>query len=172
MRYSKIQMQVRVFDIAGLVFTLVGLPFFIFGIFAALHLGDLARYATGDVRLLPIIFIILGTVFLILGIIFLRIGIKQRALKRKLIQNGFYITATIRNVYPKTNVSVNGKNPYVVECYYNDYSTGQTHIFTSGYIPFYPEGAKDTGIRVYVDPQNMDKYYVDIDSLLNNVVVH
>ncbi len=172
MRYSKMKMQVRVFDIMGIVFTLVGLPFFIFGIFAALHIEDFARHGTGDVRLLPMIFIALGAVFLVLGFVFLLVSMKQRALKRQLIQNGFYITATIRNIYPKTNVSVNGKNPYVVECYYNDYSTGQTHVFTSGYIPFYPENAKDTTIRVYVDPQNMDKYYVDIESLMNGIVIH
>jgi len=158
--------------IVGLVFLLFGGSAVLVATLAFLHVEGYSQYADPDVRLLPFIFMGLGIVFLIVGILCFAIRHRRRSRNEQLVKNGFYVTARIRDIHPNENVRINGRSPFVLECHYKDPTTGKTHIFKSENLMFYPIDAKDTDIRVYIDPQNMDHYYVDTSSLTDDIIIH
>ncbi len=64
------------------------------------------------------------------------------------------------------NNTVNGFNPYVIDCFYTDEKTGREFVFTSK--PFlndptpYLEGVQ---LGVFVNPVDYSNYYVDVSKL-------
>lgn len=64
------------------------------------------------------------------------------------------------------NNTVNGFNPYVIDCFYTDKKTGREFVFTSK--PFlndptpYLEGVQ---LGVFVNPVDYSNYYVDVSKL-------
>lgn len=173
MNHRKVKAAQSALDIVGLIFAIIGGSFAAAGILAAVALTHSRRpHDIAEARLLPFIFIGMGLLFLVLGSAFLLHGIRKRALSARLVREGFYVTAVVRDIYPNENVRINGRSPFVLECHYRDMTTGKTHIFKSDNVPFYPIDAMDTEIRVYVDPSNMDHYYVDISGLTDCIIIH
>ena len=154
--------------VVGLVFLLFGISALLVALPVLLHVKN----ADPDVRFLPFIFLGLGILFLIVGITCMTVLCRRRSRNEQLVKNGFYVTARVRDIYPNENVRINGRSPFVLECHYKDPTTGTVHVFKSENIMFYPIDAKDTDIRVYVDPQNPDRYYVDTSSLTDSVIIH
>ena len=68
------------------------------------------------------------------------------------------------------NYSVNGRHPFIIETEYLS-ETGERHRFKSGNV-WDPLGEEILGhtIDVYFEPDNMDKYFVDVDSLFSDGV--
>ncbi len=158
--------------VVGLVFLLFGISAVLVASLALLHIKGYSQYADPDIRFLPFIFLGLGIVFLIVGITCMTVLCRRRSRNEQLVKNGFYVTARVRDIYPNENVRINGRSPFVLECHYKDPTTGTVHVFKSENIMFYPIDAKDTDIRVYVDPQNPDRYYVDTSNLTDSVIIH
>ena len=154
--------------VVGLVFLLFGISALLIALPVLLHVKN----ADPDVRFLPFIFLGLGIIFLIVGITCMTVLCRRRSRNEQLVKNGFYVTARVRDIYPNENVRINGRSPFVLECHYKDPTTGTVHVFKSENIMFYPIDAKDTDIRVYVDPQNPDRYYVDTSNLTDSVIIH
>ena len=154
--------------VVGLVFLLFGISALLVALPVLLHVKN----ADPDVRFLPFIFLGLGIIFLIVGITCMTVLCRRRSRNEQLVKNGFYVTARARDIYPNENVRINGRSPFVLECHYKDPTTGTVHVFKSENIMFYPIDAKDTDIRVYVDPQNPDRYYVDTSNLTDSVIIH
>ena len=154
--------------VVGLVFLLFGISALLVALPVLLHVKN----ADPDVRFLPFIFLGLGILFLIVGITCMTVLCRRRSRNEQLVKNGFYVTARVRDIYPNENVRINGRSPFVLECHYKDPTTGTVHVFKSENIMFYPIDAKDTDIRVYVDPQNPDRYYVDTSNLTDSVIIH
>ncbi len=154
--------------VVGLVFLLFGISALLVALPVLLHVKN----ADPDVRFLPFIFLGLGIIFLIVGITCMTVLCRRRSRNEQLVKNGFYVTARVRDIYPNENVRINGRSPFVLECHYKDPTTGTVHVFKSENIMFYPIDAKDTDIRVYVDPQNPDRYYVDTSNLTDSVIIH
>ena len=113
---------------------------------------------------------IMGIVFFIVGFIGLRSQIKRKAMKKRMLTTGTKIYATMTDVVPG-NVSVNGRPCMHIICEYKNESTGTLYIFKSdgvwASIPHMTTGA--SRVPVYVDYNDYTKYYVDVDSYLEEL---
>lgn len=115
--------------------------------------------------LLPLIFGILGLVFALTGLIGLAVQWRSAGKKRRLRETGLLVYGEIVDVYYNEGLSVNGRHPLVAECKYVD-GEGTVHIFRSDSIWKYldPEVVGQR-VPVYVEPDNLERYYVDVDAL-------
>ena len=124
--------------------------------------------------LLCLIFPGIGLIFLIIGISGLIVKKKKSNLEKRLKMSGTTIYATYVETIMNTSYRVNGRSPYNVICEWNNPADNQKYIFKSKDIWYNPANTiAERNIQqfpVYVDPNNMKKYAVDIDSLLENVV--
>jgi len=120
---------------------------------------------------------IIGGVFSIIGIIFtiisLVIIIKESKSKKKikaLVEYGNFVYAKINSI-KTTNVYINNKPTYVVKCSYYDQDEGKERIFTSERLIYDPTPyISSETIKVYVDENNMDIYYVNISELKDKYI--
>jgi hypothetical protein len=172
MNSEKIKAGVSSTDIVALVFVILGGAFAAAGIIMAFNLDFLREHGTGDTELLPVIFGGIGAPFLIAGIILAAVSIRKRRTMRRVVSEGYYVMATVADIRPNFSVQVNGQYPYVIECHYRDSATGELHVFKSRNLFFYPAEFENGQIRVYVDRENMSRYYVDVDSLIPDVQIH
>lgn len=155
--------------LVGIVFTTIGAAYLITTI--SIFLFGTEEGKSESVFLL-LIFGILGIFFLLIGGISIALEIRKRISYTRMLNAGNYITAEITEVSVCYNVRVNSRHPYVVVCRYQDME-GTVHLFKSRYLFFDPQPLlKDQYVRVYVDGQNFKNYYVDIDEVLPDVVVH
>lgn len=147
-----------VFACMGAVYLAVGIAFFL--------------WEREDVAVFLMSFGGLGLIFLIAGAICLFLEIRKRRRCNRLLSAGRYITAEITEVNICYTVRVNRRYPYVVICRYQDME-GNVHLFKSRHLFFDPAPLlKDRMVRVYVEDGNFKHYYVDIDEVLPNVVMH
>ncbi|MBQ8162615.1 MAG: hypothetical protein IJ083_17955 [Clostridia bacterium] len=156
--------------IVGWVFAPIGLFFSLLG-FMMYHFG------VGDEPDDPLIFLCvfggMGAIFLILGLGFLCSDLSRRAGQKRVLEEGYFVDATFVGVQVNLNINVNGRHPYNVECHWKDPSTGIMHVFFSGPLYFDPTDAlTGTTIPVYLDRMGGKAYYVDIYSVLPEVMLH
>lgn len=115
------------------------------------------------------IIIIMGLVFSLVGIIPLIISIKRRSNFKKLKSHGKKIDAKIDSIDINTSYTVNGRNPYKINCSYTDPYTNKMYFFESENIWFNAEiiiaNNNILTLPVYMDSNNSSKYYVDIEIL-------
>lgn len=107
--------------------------------------------------------IFIGSTFILVGgIPIVRAFIGDNK-KKKLLQKGKVLLATVENVDWNTSYSVNGRNPYVIYCYYKDeykdiiYRFKSENLWTDPFNTF-PPGSE---IEVYVDENDYSNYYVN-----------
>ena len=120
-----------------------------------------------------VIFSIVGAAFLGIAIVILLVSIikknKQKKKKAYLMENGILVSAHIDTVGFNANYSINGRNPYVLECSYLDPNTNKLYLFKSGNLWFEVETIISrmgiTEIDVYIDRTNPEKYYMDVEKL-------
>lgn len=136
----------------GGIWLFVGLIFLIIGI------------AFGD--LFGIIFTLTGTVSAAIGVSSLSVGAKRKAEIKKLISQKQYITTNEWQT-EYSNFTVNRVKQYCFTAYYTDLS-GRKYIFR-GKDTFPPSDLykynRNLPMRVYVDLQNPNKYFVDYSSV-------
>ena len=114
----------------------------------------------------------IGLIFLVLGIIFLRRDHRRRQTARKLYENGRYIWGEVVELAPNYNIRVNNRHPYVAKIRYVD-GAGVVHIFTSPNLYRYPDGSVlQKSVKVYVEDDTFQRYYVDMDEILPDVREH
>lgn len=114
--------------------------------------------------------LILGCIsvpFLIIGGVFLLIVRKQKKKKQYLLQNGRQVMAEVTGGRLNYNYTVNDRHPWKVECKYEDIFSGELYLFSSENIWMDPELYIGQQVAVYVDADNYQKYYVDVESLLS-----
>ncbi len=120
------------------------------------------RVKSGDNML---IFFTLG-----FGLVFFSVGfgiafsgaLIGRANKR-LMKTGKQLNAEVMEVGVKTNVTVNGRHPYYVDCRVQDPYTGEVTLYRSKSIYYDPREYNITNVSVYVSEKNKKKYYVDVE---------
>lgn len=166
--------EISAADIIGVVFTVIGVLFAGIGGACQLNIEKIANSpsAQGDVRILPVVFGGIGVVFLVIGLIFVGFTVRKRKTKAALLEQGYYIVGRVADIRPDYSVQVNGRNPYFLECHYEDPVTGKMHIFRSGNLFYRPDELLGSDVRIYVDADDYAKYYVDIQALTENVVYH
>lgn len=112
-----------------------------------------------------VILLIMGAVFFGAGLIVFYWQLKSRP-KKFLKETGRKLDAKIDSIALNTNFTINGKNPYIINCsYFNEiedklYSFTSENIWTN--IEPIIESKGITTIPVYLDESNSSNYYVDI----------
>lgn len=160
-------MRRKMFDvyvILGIVFSVIGIGFAGMGIYSWFNIDDvnISSSAQGDVDKLPLVFLLLGAPFLIAGVVFWILVIRKSRRKARLLEQGYYVVGYAVKAMINTSVSVNGVNPFFLECHYQDPATGQMHVFRSENLPYYPEELIGKAVKIYVDRENFSHYYVDV----------
>ncbi len=147
----------------GALFTAIGMVFLPIGIVLGINQDRFFLFCFG----------LIGSVFVFIGILLLSVIVKKNRMKKELTDRGYYVTADITEITYNGSVTVNGRHPYVIQCAYEDPYTNEFHLFRSEDLPYDPSPMlKGDQIRVFVDPEDFDRYYVDIDSALLPVSDH
>lgn len=109
----------------------------------------------------------MGAVFFLGGLSLLLLDVRRRALQRRAYEGGYYVMGKIVGVKTQKNVNMNGMHPVVVECRYEDPSSGDERICCSRYLYRNVEGQlKSDEAPVYIDRMNENVAFVDIDAVL------
>lgn len=165
----KAKTGVSVWLIIGIVFTIVGAVFLavLIGLFFCLRKIDSMTFWG-----FLLVFGIMAPIFLVIGLWCFVHEIGKKRQSNRLLNAGNYIMAEITEVTFNGAVRVNGKHPFIIKCIYQDME-GNIHIFTSRDLFFDPRPfLKDQQVKVYVDADNYNHYYVDVDSVLPQVIRH
>ena len=158
------------FGIVGFIFLPLGLIFLILGI--CLWAAK-AGHDPNDPKIFLCVFGGMGLLFTLIALGLLSVDLRRRAGMRRAINNGEYVMAKVTGVQAKTNIRINGSSPWVVECQYQDPSTGAVHVFHSRPLRFNPsELVLEKEVPVYINRFEPKETYVDIDAILPEIVVH
>lgn len=146
-----------VFGIDGVLFTAVG-------ILCGLFIDEIAASpnSRGNVYILPWVFTALGIVFLLMTAVLLTLTAKRKQERRRLMESGRYINALVTEVSQNLYVQINHRHPYYVVCQGTDPYTGQQRTFRSADTTEDPSHLRGKYLRVFLDPQNPKKYYVEL----------
>ena len=148
--------------ICGLVFTIIGTVFTILGIIVGFAVEPVFFLAFG----------VMGISFLIAGICCLIGAGRKKKQKKFLLERGNYIMAQVIETRPNYSVNVNGNYGYEVLCRYQDHY-GTVHVFKSPLVWVDPTSLLTSDqVRVYVDGDDYDHYYVDLQSALPEIKMH
>lgn len=163
---KKAKIRLNALWLLGIIYTILGGAFVLMGLVTALVTGD------SDARLVGGIFAGIGSIFLVLGIMFLAIEIRKLRRANQLLEAGRFLWAEVIDCMPNYNVRINGRHPYTVVVRYVD-GRGTVHLFKSGSLRMYVDpSAFGKQVKVYYEDESYKHYYVDVDSILQNVVEH
>ena len=161
---SKAKTGTSALKIVGIIFSLIGTIFCSVAIMTIIGLP-------ADTKIIGFIFLLIGGIFLTLGIVFLTIIAAKRKRAQKLLDVGRFIWGTIADCVYDYSVTYNGVHPYKAIVRYCD---GQgVHVFKSNNINRYPDfSLVGKSVKVYISDDNMNDYYVDMDSILSQYIEH
>jgi hypothetical protein len=107
-----------------------------------------------------------GAIALFIGCVGLLLERSERLRTERLKRNGARLETTFQGVERKTNVSVNGRNPFRIVSRWLDPSTNEVHLFESENLWFDPtEFVRDRPITVYAERGNLRRYQMDVSFL-------
>ena len=116
----------------------------------------------------------IGMIFLVLGGTGLIVRINKSSLEKRLKENGEVVYANYSETILNTMYKVNGKSPYIIICEWVNPVDNKRYIFKSKNIWIYPNNIiEEKNIKqfpVYIDKENKNKYFVDVDFLTEDVV--
>ncbi|MEC4805072.1 MAG: DUF3592 domain-containing protein [Jaaginema sp. PMC 1079.18] len=91
---------------------------------------------------------------------------QQRKLHHHLKNNGKIIVVPYSRVELNSSTKVNSVSPYRIVCQWHDPMDNKVYLFKSENIWFNPEEfARDRDIKIYINPDNYQQYYMNIDFL-------
>jgi len=129
---------------------------------------------SSSLDLLVLMFPAMGLLFAMIGGTGLFVKINKKRNMRKLKETGDIIHAKYVETIRNTAYAVNGMHPYNIVCEWNNPSDGKKYLFKSENIWANPEKIiEERNIEtfpVYINPENMKKYAIDIDSITEDVV--
>jgi len=172
MKPGKIRTGISAGDIVSFVLVLIGGIFTVISILLMLNHSRMQAGSTGTVQSIPVVFSIIGLSILCAGIITAMFSLHRRAVIRKVVLDGHYVMAEAVNIRQNLSITVNGVSPYVLECHYRDPAANTLHVFRSPNLFYYPAELLGSPVRVFVDPENLRHYYVDVDDALPDVQLH
>lgn len=149
----------------------------LFALFVAIvsDWSNVVANGQGAVWLFPIVFGFLGAITLVIGILLICWYHNDKKRIQRLLDRGEYVIADIIGFPVNYRNRINGIPTYLVECTYKDPVNGTVHVFKSKDIgiAFTPERITAKTVKVYVDySSGFQDYYVDVDSILPNIVRH
>ncbi len=157
--------------IVGFIFTPIGLLFTVLGAVIG-RSPSVAWQGPDDPAVFLAVFCGVGGLFLLLGLLFLFLEFRRRRLLRRAYEGGNRVDAKILTVAEQRNVNVNGRSPRVVECAWTAPS-GVFHVYRSRYL--YTDVTKlleTETVPVYIDRDDENIGFVDIDAVLPEIRVH
>lgn len=148
--------------IIGIIFCVMGLALICAGV-CATTIGMNTENG-GNMMLFLYIFGGIGLLFFVIGLPFLITGIRKKSIKNRLIESGVQTEGVITGVVVNRQVTVNGRHPYKAECSITDPVTGEVYLYSSENVMKKIDYLVGRSVTVYYDPDDMRKYYVDIES--------
>ena len=120
-----------------------------------------------------ILLMVMGAVFAAIGLVPAISSILTRKKGTRLMQEGRHLQGTVENIELNTALSVNGRNPYVIVCTYQDTYTGTIYRFKSDNLWTNPSLIFQPGdfIDIYVEQDDFSKYHVDAESRMQAQIV-
>ena len=155
--------------LCGIIFASIGAIFVPLGWFIS---KEPSMWENGGQELFRAIFCGIGGLFIVLGVAFVMVDLRRRYLLRRAYNMGNFVEAEILRSRPETSVSLNGTHPNVIECAYTD-AAGVVHIYRSRflYTDVWPL-LKSKTVPVYIDRDNENFGFVDIDAVLPEIKIH
>lgn len=94
---------------------------------------------------------------------------KKNKKKRRLFEANNYVTGEVDRVEMNRYYSVNNRHPFVLYAKYKDPYTGIEYEFRSDNLwdGMCKTVDRGSGVRVYVNPQDYNDYYVDVQSIFS-----
>ena len=126
--------------VAGATMGILAIIFLLMGIIGSMVFPEQAQ-------VIGLAFMIIGAAFVLMTLVFLRMASKYRRQRRQVMADGRKIDAEILEVKEVTEITINGKHPYVVIC------TAEGRIFESDY--FYED------VHRFDDRKTIDVYLTD-----------
>ncbi len=114
---------------------------------------------------------------MVLSLVFVAVGVGvgivpavKSSKRKKLKETGEQASAMIVNVSLDRSVRINKRHPYKAECEFTDPVTGERYLYSSE--PYMDDIRHLQGqlVTVYYDPNDRSRYYVDLDSVDENVM--
>lgn len=90
--------------------------------------------------------------------------------RKKLKETGEQGTAMITSVVLDRSVRINKRHPYKAQCEFTDPVTGEKYLYSSEGVMSDISYLQGQLVTVYYDPADRSKYYVDLDSVDENVM--
>ncbi|MBR5207668.1 MAG: hypothetical protein IKV65_04120 [Erysipelotrichaceae bacterium] len=126
--------------VAGATMGILAIIFLLMGIVGSMFFPEQAQ-------VIGLAFVIIGAAFVLMTLVFLRMASRYRRQKRQIMADGRKIDAEILEVKEVTEITINGKHPYVVIC------TAEGRTFESDY--FYED------VHRFDDRKMIDVYLSD-----------
>ena len=137
--------------VAGATMGILAIIFLLMGIIGSMVFPEHAQ-------VIGLAFVIIGAAFVLMTLVFLRMASKYRRQRRQVMTDGRKIDAEILEVKEVTEITINGKHPYVVIC------TAEGRTFESDY--FYEDVHRFDDrktIDVYLN-DDTDEILIDLES--------
>ena len=113
--------------------------------------------------------IILCSLIPLIGIIVIIFIVKSKVKKHKLIKSGNQVSAEFVDVIVNKSYTVNGRHPFKIICKWINPNDNMEYEFKSENVWYDPYNFildnDITEFKVYIDPNNHKKYYVDISNI-------
>lgn len=152
----KIKKEINSSSIIGFVLTFIGLIWVILGV----ALSGLSGFVFW-------IFGVLGAVFLGAGLSYLYFYKKNIDKHQTLFDEGKYVMAQIQSILRDETVEINGSHPYYAICSFINPDDNKEYTFrSSNYTENLNKVLNSNEVRVYINPKNLDEYYVDLESII------
>ena len=138
-------------SIAGATMAVLAIIFLLMGIIGSMIFPE-------QEQVIGLAFMIIGSAFVLMTLVFLRMASKYRRQRRQAMVDGRKIDAEILEVKEVTEITINGKHPYVVIC------TAEGRTFESDY--FYEDVHRFDDrktIDVYLN-DDTDEVLIDLES--------
>ena len=145
---------ISTFRFLGIIFTLVGAPFFATAVIFIALAGNSYVFLP-----LAISFGTIGVTFLILGISFYQYA-KQKAIKRdQLRREGICYEAEIVRIVPRPYVRINGYGTAHAECSYTNHEGKKCLVKSDSFLLYY--SAENLKANIYVSRNDPKDYFVE-----------
>ena len=157
--------------LCGLIFASIGAIFLPVG-WVVSRIPASQWEGEGGPELFRYVFCGIGALFLVIGLGLVLVDVRRRYLLRRAYNMGNCVEAEILGMETNRHMDVNGRNPSVVECAYTD-ASGVVHIYRSRYLYMNVRPLlKAKTVPVYIDRDNENIGFVDIDAVLPEIKIH
>lgn len=131
----------------------------------------------GSIYILPIVFSVIGGVFTCVGLPFILIGMRKQRHRKAMLENGECLYAIVVGSGINHAYRMNHRNPYWIDCQYQDPATGEQYLFRSGHVWEDPACYMGQQVPVYVNRNDRSQYYVAVDMMQrihsnNHAIIH